>query len=328
MTDPVDPAAHPLVVLGEVRTCLVPDSGALSRSLAADLLALVPGRRVLFRERPIPIAASPTTAVGVDCTLATGTNGGVRAIGTVAVNAVVVGGRILQSSARTMAVVAPEKRRRDWSHYLAQVGVTEVVSKVDDTIPARLADGFLNATPPPETLDLSSIGERLLRRIRRDARLDQHPPILGATTRLRWIARIAEVPAPQVSFHVADETVRTVRVLVRDTGELAEARRFCEDLAAHDWLLTATAAAVEEADRFPSASSESVQILAPVLEQLAHLWMPGAHVAEPMRVLWAQLQQEPGFTEQWLARIGHLRDRMTVATLAALRVSKLSTTDW
>ncbi|WP_330249951.1 hypothetical protein OG874_27145 [Nocardia sp. NBC_00565] len=31
---------------------------------------------------------------------------------------------------------------------------------------------------------------------------------------------------------------------------------------------------------------------------------------------------------QWTARVGQLRDRMTVATLAALRQTKISSTDW
>ena len=280
------------------------------------------------RDRPIPIALSATTAVGIDCDLALERGNGPRAIGTVAVQGVVVGGRILQSSARTAVVVAPQKRRHDWSHYLSRVGVAEVVTRTEPNTPARLEIGFLDAAAPPNTLDLASISERLLARLRRDSRLDRRPPLLATPTRLRWIARVADVQKPVLSLHMVDDTVRTAQVLVPEVAQLPEVRRFCEDLAAHDWLLTATAMAVQESDRFPSGSAESVESLTPVLTELAHLWMPGAHVGDPMRPLWAQLQEDPGFTDQWNARIGHIRDRTSVAMLNALRASKLSTTDW
>lgn len=330
MSEELDPYAEPLIVLGEVRTCLLPTSTALSRPVVQDLLALVPGRRVPARERPIPIAMSATTAVGIDCDLAIrhGNGRDPRAIGTVAVQGVVVGGRILQSSARTTVVVASQKRRHDWSHYLGRVGIAEVVTRTEPDTAARLATGFLDPAAPPDTLDLASISERLLARLRRDSRLDRRPPILVAPTRLRWIAQVAEVDGPELSLHMVDDTVRTARVLVPEATQLAAVRRFCEDLAAHDWLLTATAMAVQESDRFPSGSAESVASLTPVLTELAHLWMPGAHVGDPMRPLWAQLQTDPGFTDQWNARIGHIRDRTSVAMLNALRASKLSTTDW
>ncbi|WP_040797903.1 SCO2521 family protein [Nocardia higoensis] len=330
MTQAIDPDAEPLIVLGEVRSCLLPTSTALSRPVVQDLLTLVPGRRVPARDRPIPIAQSATTAVGIDCDLAIERGNGrdPRAIGTVAVQAVVVGGRILQSSARTTVVVAPQKRRHDWSHYLGRVGVAEVVTRTEPNTAARLAEGFLAPVVPSHTLDLASISERLLARVRRDNRLDRKPPILAAPTRLRWIARVAEVAEPVLSMHVVDDTVRTARVLVPEAAQLADVRRFCEDLAAHDWLLTTTAAAVQESDRFPSGSAESVEALTPVLTELAHLWMPGAHLSERMRPLWAQLQEKPGFTNQWNAHIGHIRDRTSVAVLQALRSSKVSTTDW
>ncbi|HLS79455.1 MAG TPA: SCO2521 family protein [Nocardia sp.] len=333
MTQPPGSAARdaePLIVLGEVRSCLLPTSTALSRPMVQDLLTLVPGRRVPARDRPIPIAQSATTAVGVDCDLAIERGNGrdPRAIGTVAVQAVVVGGRILQSSARTEVVVAQQKRRREWSHYLSRVGMVEVVTRTAPDIAHRLAEGYLAGETPAHTLDLASICERLLARVRRDTRLDRRPPLLAPPTRLRWIARVGEVDEPRLAMHLVNDTVRTARVLVPDAALLPEVRRFCEDLAVHDWLLTTTAAAVQESDRFPSGSAESVEALTPVLTELAHLWMPGAHLGEPVRSLWAQLQREPGFTNQWNAYIGHIRDRTSVAMLHALRASRVGTTEW
>ncbi len=325
---PATSASGPLILLGEVRTCLVPDSTALGRDLLEELLAVIPGRRVLWRERPTTLATSPTSAVGVDCQLATKPRGSVRAIGTVATNAVVVGGRVLQSSAHTTVVPAEVKQRQTWSHYLTRVGVTEVVSKVTEATSGELADGFLAAGEQPDgVLDLASISQRLLAKIRMDMRLDQHAPMQTRTARLRWAARIAEVPRPVLTFQLQDELVRTVLVTVRDESELAVAHRFCEDLALHDWLLTVADTVVEEADLYPPSSAESAALIAPLLTNLAHLWMPGAHAPVALRGLWEQLDRDPGFTREWSARVGQLRDRMSVATLAAMRASTINASD-
>jgi hypothetical protein len=327
-TAPILSGTRPLILLGEVRTCLVPDSTALGRSMLEELLALIPGRRMLWRERPTTLATSPTTAVGVDCQLATRPRGGVRAIGTVATHAVVVGGRVLQSSAHTMVVPAEASHRQTWSHYLARVGVMEVISKVTDATGGELAECFLAAGEQSDgTVDLASISQRLLARIRMDMRLDQHAPMQTRTARLRWAARIADVPQPILTFELQDELVRTVVMTVRDESELAVAHRFCEDLALHDWLLTVAAAVVEEADLYSPSSAESAELIAPLLTHLVHLWMPGAHAPAPLRGLWEQLEHDPGFTREWLARVGQLRDRMSVATLAAMRPSKINTQD-
>lgn len=325
---PTPAKPDPLIVLGEIRTSLVPDSTALTRGAVEELLALVPGRRVLWRERPSTLATSPTTAVGVDCQLATPSRTAVRAIGTVAVHGIVVGGRVLQSSARTTVIRAATDRRQTWSHYLTRVGVTEVITRVTAETGAELAAGFLApGEPATDTLDLASISQRLLRQIRMDLRLDQHAPMQTETTRLRWAARIADVEVPKVVFRLEDEGVRTVLVTVRTEEELVAAQRFCEDLALHDWLLTVAGAVVDESDLYPPASVESAEILAPLLAHLVHLWMPAAHSPVLLRPLWRQLQVNPGFTSDWLARVGLLRDRMAVATLAAMRRSKLASQD-
>lgn len=313
-------ATTPLVVLGEVRTCLLPSATALTGAEACDLLALMPGCTVRWRERPGTLAVSPTTAVGVDCDLALGEQTA-HIVGTVATSAVLSGGRVLQSTARTRVVRAAGRRRQTWSHYLSQKGVTEVISRIPEraTAGGSLAEGYLAGPVDADTLDLASISERLLARLRADTRLDQKPPVRAGATRLRWVARIGGSAGPSAALHLDDATVRTVRMIVRDEADLDAAQRFCEDLAAHDWLLTVVADALAEADRFPSHSRERTDILAPVLEDLTGLWMPGAHTPASMRALWRELQVDPGLSRQWNTLVARLRDRIAVATLDALR---------
>ncbi|MFF0487862.1 SCO2521 family protein [Nocardia sp. NPDC004068] len=318
----------PLVVLGEVRTCLLPTAGALTRDEARELLTLMPGREVRWRERPGTLAISPTVAVGVDCDLPMGEDAA-RIVGTVATRVVLVGGRVLQSSARTRVVRAGERRRQTWSHYISQKGVTEVISRLPERATAEilLAEGYLVGGDRPEVLDMASISERLLGRVRADERLDQSPPIHAGGTRLRWIARVRGQVGPTVQLRLDDDTTRTVRLILREESDLDAAQRFCEDLAAHDWLLTIMAAAFEEADRFGGASRERLDILGPLLQHVTGLWMPGAHTPQSMRALWKELQTEPGFSRQWTTLTDRLRDNVSVAMLDTLR-HKAFDTDW
>lgn len=327
--------SDPLVVLGEVRTCLLPASDTLSAEDVIELLALQPGRRVLERERPVPLAISPTAAVGVDCALATVSRSNTRAIGTVASHAVVLGGRIAQSSSSTRVVRAPVAARRPWSHYLTQVGAIELIPRLGDDVAAAidLTEGFLEASNS-KTLDLGSISDRMLTHVRMDDRLDQQPPVRTSATRLRWAARVAppvdgaERRRTLFAFRVEeDESLRTVRLMVPSARDLGGVQRFCEDLAAHDWLLTTLTAALADADR-SGPSRDAVVALSPVLEQLVHLWMPGAHTPTRLRDLWTRLENDPGFSRQWNAQVGRLRDRLAVATLEALRSAKISTAEW
>ncbi|WP_227980980.1 SCO2521 family protein [Nocardia spumae] len=325
-------ASTPLVALGEIRTCLLPSATALGRAEAGELLALMPGRAVRWRERPGTLAVSPTTAVGIDCDLRLGTADTARIVGTVATNVVLAGGRLLQSSAHTRVVRARERRRQTWSHYVSRAGVAEVISRVPEraTAAPALVEGYLTDVLAPghtEVLDLASISERLLARIRTAPALDQEPPVRTAGTRLRWAARVGGSAGPRVALSLDDESTRSVRVIVREVDDLAAAQRFCEDLAAHDWLLTATAAALEQADRFGSRSRERLDILAPVLEHFTGLWMPGAHTPASLRTLWRDLQSDPGMSRQWNTLADRLRDAIAVATLNALR-NKGFDTEW
>ncbi|WP_280396541.1 SCO2521 family protein [Nocardia carnea] len=318
----------PLVVLGEVRTCLLPSAAALARDEAGELLALMPGRAVRWRERPGSLGVSPTTAVGVDCDLPLGAETA-RIVGTVATSIALTGGRVLQSSAHTRVQRAAERRRQTWSHYISQKGVTEVITRIPEreTAGSLFAETYLTQPPEAKHLDLASISERQLARVRADPRLDQNPPVQAGTTRLRWAARIGGSAGPTATLHLNDDTVRSVRLILRDESDIAAAQRFCEDLAAHDWLLTVLAGALDEADRYPPHSRERMDILAPALEHLSGLWMPGAHTPPVLRALWKDFQNDPGFTKQWTTLTGRLRDNIAVATLHALR-HKVFDTDW
>ncbi|MEV6275254.1 SCO2521 family protein [Nocardia sp. NPDC051832] len=313
----------PLMVLGEIRTCLLPHSVTLDGQATEELLALVPGATVRRRERPCALAFSPRKAVGVDCHLGWGSTAEARVVGTVASSVILVGGRVAQMSAHTVVVRAQQKQRRPWSHYISRVGVTEVIGALPDRAIAdeELIAGYLSV-PSPTTLDLGSICARQLEDIRRSPLLDQNPPLLAPITRLRWSAQIGGTSGPAVSFRLDDDLNRTAHVIVRRAEEIPDAVRFCQDVAVHDWLLTVIDAKVRAAEGF--VDGRQVDLLAPVLEHLTHLWMPGAHVADLMRSPWRDLQSKANFSKQWTTRVEQVHNRIEVATYYATRGDHLT----
>lgn len=325
MTSSNGAAVEPMAAFGAVRTGLLPHSRPLNPEAVDTLLALVPGRQVASRKRPVALAMSPAVSVGVDCKLAIPPRF-VRGVGTVATSAVVVGGRILQSSARTLVAASAHDRRRPWSHYLSRAGVVEILSRLDDdsVTPPALAEGFLTEYAGAGTVDLPSVSERLMSTVRMSPLLDQGIPMRSGTTLMRWAAFVGDVSEPSVAFTLERDQRRTVRVAVGSERQLTAAQRFCEDLAVHDWLLTIAGDTLERAARFPSNSAESIGELIPLLEHLMHLWMPGAHTAEPLRPLWDQLETDPGFSRQWHALLGHVRDRIAIKALGYLHSTSRS----
>lgn len=321
-----EPLPTTLAVFGEVATTLLPTSAALQRGEVEDLLGLFPGQRAHWRERPISLGISAPGAEGIDCTLAAPDHPAVRAIGTVATRALVVGGRVLQSSAQGTVTRALSDKRQPWSHYLSRVGVLEVITKVTGETGDRLVEGFLAARVGATGLDLTSVTDRLLGQVSLHEGLDHDVPLRGGTTRLRWAARVAP-GAARVAFRLLDDRQRTVLVSVPAEADLAAAQRFCEDLAVHDWLLTAVASAIERADLAGPGNSAAAEILAPVLHHLAHLWVPGAHTPPELRGPWEQLQRDPDFTADWRRSVDHLRNRMLVATWNAMRPNRVGSTD-
>lgn len=318
-------STRPLVVLGEIHTCLLPHSLTLDGPATDEILATVAGATVVRRERPGPLAFSPRRATGVDCHLnwSAAASATARAVGTVASTVVLVGGRLAQLSSHTTVVRAQQRRRMPWSHYLGRVGFTEVIGELPDHSVAdkELAAGYF-APRGEQILDLGSICARHLDGLRSSPLLDHRPPLRAPTTRLRWSAVIGGSAGPAVSLRLVDELSRDLRVTLRQNTDLPDALRLCQDIAVHDWLLTVVDATVRAADGF--GDDRPVAELASVLEHLAHLWMPGAQVPTSMRALWQDLQTEAGFSRQWTARLEQVRHRITVATYYASRDGRQS----
>src|SRR6266568_9202024 len=163
VTSPGDPV---LAVFGEIQTCLLPSRHVLDTPASVELLSSVrSGGTVTSRERPVPLVISPGRLEGIDCNLAQysrARNPGkrVHVIGTVASRTVVIGGRILQGSACTRVVRAPDSDRQLWSYYLTKPGVIEAVSSLGDAPGGPLADGYLRP-PADDVLDLTSISTRM-----------------------------------------------------------------------------------------------------------------------------------------------------------------------
>ncbi|WP_067898478.1 SCO2521 family protein [Nocardia vaccinii] len=323
----VDSGDSVLAMFGEIQTCLLPSRQVLDAPASVELLSAMKfGSAVVTRERPVPLAVSPNRLEGVDCNLSQyrvdGTGGKrVHVIGTVASRAVVIGGRVLQGSSQTTVIRAHGSDRQPWAHYLSRPGTIEVVS--GSASGGSLVDGYLRP-PAEDLLDLSSICGRISNLTRVDRRLDQRIPFRRAgTTRLRWAVEVGESSerALPFFFRLDDDTVRSVRIVL-PRQHITEAQRFCEDLATHDWLLTAIGRVAEGFGVFQTRPDVVLDELSRVLDELVPLWMPGAHASPLLRPIWDGLESDPGFTRQWTARVGQLRDRMTATTLKVFQRSQ------
>lgn len=309
-----DHEAPAVLVLGEVRTCLLHNAGPLPQPVVAQLLALVPGHRVLSTDRPVGRSISPDLTVGVDCQLATASRIGARGVGTVTSHALITAGAILQGSAQAHMQRAAADHRLSWSHYAGRPGIIEVISRADA---ADLAAGYLVDTSPTCTLDLGSISGHLIGDVQMCPQLDHVTRVRSRVTRVCWVARVGDVDTPVAQVHAKDDVVRTIDLTVPE-DQLSLVTRFCEDFALHDWLLTTLGKIIEQADRAKIAGREPIDILSPAVERLLHLWMPGADVDPAMRPLWDALERRPGFTLQWNAQVARIRDWIRVRTLQAL----------
>ena len=315
-----------ILLLGEIKTCLLHHSTSLDSASVAALLALVPGERVRSSQRPIAHAISPTRLTAVDCPLPTGSRSRCAGVGTVSTHAVVTGGRTLQGSATVRIERGSADHRQPWSHYLARPGVVETVGKLADD---DVAAGFLTEHAPSTSIDLGAIAEQQISDVQLTSRLDHRTPLRAQRTRLRWAASTATGRAPRgAEFTIVDDTVRTLRVEVREQ-DLADVLGFCENLALHDWVLT-TLLTIVDRSRLGAADLTAFDRLQPAVDHLLHLWMPGAHVAPTMTPLWESLEQRPGFTRQWAATVNRIRDQLALHTLSTLRDRELvehATTD-
>lgn len=303
-----------MLILGEIRTCLLRNSSTVRQTEVRELLAIVPGEPVWMSERPMAHAVSPDLIRGVDCPLPTRSHTRARGVGTVSAHAVVSAGRVLQGSVTTRVVRAASDRRRPWPHYLANPGAVEMIGRASV---ADVADGFLGESSSTAVLDLGSMCERLVDTVQMSRRLDHTIPFRSSRTRMRWAAFVTDGPARIVDpFTVESDTSRTI-ALSTELEELPAAIRFCEDLALHDWVLTTLVRIVGRGDLSSGDGRQVVARLRPAVDHLMHVWMPGAHVPDSMLPLWETLERRPGFTRQWNATVSRIRDQLALRNLIA-----------
>jgi hypothetical protein len=315
-----------MLMLGEVSTGLLRHSTSVSSRTSTRILGLRPGEPVRWSQRPIAFAVSPDVLTGVDCPLPTASGTGARGIGTITSHAAVTGGRVLQGSAYAVLAGAAADRRLPWSHYLSRPGVVERPAKV--SVP-DLLDGFAAPEHTAGSLDLTAIANRTMDAVQDADDLDGVPPLRTARTRLRWTAVTAEESpaAPRISFSIDDEYRRTltIRVPPHIAGHPDLVVAFCEDVALHDWLLTTLLDQVERGAAAANGPAPAVIRLRPAMEALAHLWMPAARMDPSLEPLWQRLERLTGFSLQWAATVGRIRDQLAMGGLALLAAAAAGT---
>ncbi|MGQ0718354.1 MAG: SCO2521 family protein [Pseudonocardiales bacterium] len=305
-----------MLTLGEVHTGLLRNRASVTQHLATQVLSLLLGEQVRRSERPIVHAVSPDLLTGVDCRLATSSGARVRGIGTAVSRAAITGGHVLQGSTYAQVVKSDVDRRLPWSHYLSRPGAIETFGKTDR---ADLAGGFLTAKQSPTNLDLGAISGRMMDMVQRSAALDNTMPFRVARTRLRWVVAVdaAQPAASRAKFTIESSTVRTLRLTVVK-NDLPAAVELCEDLALHDWLLTALLEMIERSQIGASPRPQVVDRLRPAIDYLLHLWMPAARLNESMLPLWESLERQPGFSKQWEVSVSRIRDQVALSTIVQL----------
>ncbi|MEU9286500.1 SCO2521 family protein [Streptomyces sp. NPDC048275] len=309
---------EPVLVFGEVHTCLLQHGQALTGRGAADLLRLRADERVRLSERPNLYVRSPDVPTGVDCHLPSASGAKVRAVGTVTARATLTEGRLLQAGADCTVTADGPGRRRRWGHYLACPGVVEPFGTLSER---DVADGCLGDGRRPGDLDLGAIADRTLTRVLRDRALDKQPPFKSQVTRLRWVAlRAADGEGPSLEqFTLAGNGLRTAELRLPAGIPAAAAAGLCHDLALHDWLLTTLVRMVERSRLGSTDGRDALTALRPAVDHLMHLWMPAARVDQPLRPLWEALEREPGFTRQWQILVQRIRDQLALQAAAHLQ---------
>jgi len=304
------------LTIGEVHTGLLLTSTAVSDDTAGELLAIVPGRSVRTRQRPIRYAWSPEVLTGVDCSAPLAGRGEVRVVGTPATQLSLTDGRIIQARTHATFRQAPDARRRPWAHYLTQPGVLEVLGKSSEE---SLAAGFLQESATTAVLDLGSVNVRVLAAVQRGAGLDRNPPFRSRRTRLRWSAEYSDLEQ-EIVFTLGTDGLRTVRLRAAepDPRVLAD---FCADLALHDWLLSTLLNIVDRALARSRPAPELISMLRPGIDHLVHAWMPAAHVSKTLDRIWQELDLRAGFSLQWQKTVERIRDQLSVGVIEALQPS-------
>jgi hypothetical protein len=302
------------LTIGEVHTGLLLTSAAVSADTACELLAIVPGRSVRTRQRPVRYAWSPEVLTGVDCAAPLAERREVRIVGTSATRLSLTDGRIIQAGTHATLRHDSAGRRRPWSHYLARPGALELLGKASEE---TLATGFLCGPATATALDLGAVNVRTLAAIQRSERLDRNPPFRGRLTRLRWSAEISDGDQ-EIVFTLGADGLRTVRLRAQEPNPRALAD-FCADVALHDWLLSTLLDIVERAVARGRPAAELISMLRPAIDNLVHAWTPAAHVSRTLEAIWQELDLRSGFSLQWQRTVERIRDQLSVGLVEALQ---------
>lgn len=299
---------------GEVHTCLLLTSAAVTVDTAVELLATVPGGSVRTRQRPIRYAWSPEMLTGVDCAAPLAEHREVRIVGTPVTQVFLTEGRIVQAGTRATLRQDSTGRRRPWSHYLAQPGVLEILGKASEE---SLAAGFLRGPSTEKDLDLGAVNLRAIASIQRSGHLDHTPPFRSRPTRLRWSAETSD-GEQDIALTLGADGLRTVRLRAPEPDPRALAD-FCADLALHDWLLSTLLDLVDRAVARSRPAAELIGMLRPGVDHLVHAWMPAAHVSRTLDRIWQELDLRSGFSLQWQKTVERIRDQLSVGLIEALQ---------
>ncbi|MFF5185067.1 SCO2521 family protein [Streptomyces sp. NPDC000345] len=299
----------PVLVCGEVRTCLLPTRDAVDERTAVRLLRLRADERVRVSRHPNRHAVSPDVLTGVDCRLPTATGARCRAVGTVTARAALTEGRVLQSTAYFRAPASGPDRRQPWGYYLVRPGCLVPLGR----LPGKsVTEGFLTGHQPGE-LDVGSIAESLLAKICQHRILDYDTPLTTADTSLRWTAAAAgDGEEPSLLFTKAEDGLRIVELRVPRGTAPAAAAGLCEDLALHDWLLTTVADKLDGLRVGSEDGRAALKVLRPLVDHLLHLWMPRARVDGALHTAWEELEKSPGYSRQWNALAQRIRDQLVL----------------
>ena len=304
-----------MLAVGEVHTGLLCHSSALTSREAADALGLAPGEPVRRSERPIAYAVSPNRLTGVDCALATLSGARTRAVGTVVSHASLTGGHILQGSSWARVLRGTAGRRLPWSHYLFRPGVVETVGRCD---PDDIARGHAGAELPAGSLDLGAMSVRMMDAVEWRAGPDKRPPFRVWRTRLRWAALPAIVLRSSNAYGPYQFPEKLIPLTIANASQGKPLPVYGDGLHVRDWVhvldLCEAILEVLERSRIGSLSRREVILrLAPVVDHLLHLWMPGARLDSSMLGVWESIERRPGFTRQWQASVDRIRDQVAIS---------------
>jgi hypothetical protein len=195
--------------------------------------------------------------------------------------------------------------------------------------PQDIASGFATSPQRSESVDLGAIGSRAMNAVQHAFQLDRRTPFRMGRIGLRWIVAPTTGP-PSVSFSIDGAYQRTLLVRLAvdlhsdETGRVVE---LCEDLALHDWLLTALVELIDRSRIGAAPPEDVIRRLKPAIDQLLHLWMPAARVDQSLVELWDSLERRPGFSRQWRSTVDRVRDQIAITTITMLCAQSSKTRD-